>query len=66
MVRNGREVLSNVISSQIALHTLYGGGAPGIASGKHIEKVNQVVEEALSQAGMKLDEVSDMLKGLEL
>lgn len=57
VVRNGREVLSNVISSQIALHTLYGGVVPEIASRKHIEKVNQVVEEALSQAGMKLDEV---------
>lgn len=37
-VKNGREVLSNVISSQIALHTLYGGVVPEIASRKHIEK----------------------------
>ena len=50
VVRNGREVLSNVISSQIALHTLYGGVVPEIASRKHIEKINQVVEEALKQA----------------
>lgn len=54
VVRNGREVLSNIISSQIALHTLYGGVVPEIASRKHIEKINQVVEEALLQAGKKL------------
>ena len=47
VVKNGREVLSNVISSQIALHTLYGGVVPEIASRKHIEKINQVVEAAL-------------------
>lgn len=57
VVRNGREVLSNVISSQIALHTLYGGVVPEIASRKHIEKINQVVEEALSQAGKKLTDM---------
>ena len=50
VVKNGREVLSNVISSQIALHTLYGGVVPEIASRKHIEKINQVIEEALKQA----------------
>ena len=44
VVKNGREVLSNVISSQIALHTLYGGVVPEIASRKHIEKINQVVQ----------------------
>ena len=50
VVKNGREVLSNVISSQIALHTLYGGVVPEIASRKHIEKINQVIEEALKEA----------------
>ena len=54
VVRNGREVLSNVISSQIDLHTLYGGVVPEIASRKHIEKINQVIEEALSTAGVSL------------
>ena len=57
VVRNGREVLSNVISSQIALHTLYGGVVPEIASRKHIEKINQVIETALSEAGVTLDEI---------
>ncbi|SFL13716.1 O-sialoglycoprotein endopeptidase [Lachnospiraceae bacterium KH1T2] len=54
VVKNGREVLSNVISSQIAIHTLYGGVVPEIASRKHIEKINQVVSEALKQAGMEI------------
>ena len=54
VVENGREVLSNVISSQIDLHTLYGGVVPEIASRKHIEKINQVMAEALLQAGKKL------------
>lgn len=54
VVKNGREVLSNVISSQIALHTLYGGVVPELASRKHIEKINQVIEEALAKAQMSL------------
>ncbi len=57
VVRNGREVLSNVISSQIALHTLYGGVVPEIASRKHIEKINQVIEEALANAQTSLSEM---------
>ena len=57
VVKNGRTVLSNVISSQIALHTLYGGVVPEIASRKHIEKINQVIEEALSQAQVTLGEI---------
>ena len=57
VVRNGREVLSNVISSQIALHTLYGGVVPEIASRKHIEKINVVIEEALAEAHMTLDDI---------
>ena len=57
VVRNGREVLSNVISSQIDLHKLYGGVVPEIASRKHIERVNQVIEEALEEAKMTLDDI---------
>ena len=53
VVRNGREVLSNVIYSQIALHTVYGGVVPEIASRKHIEKVIQVIDQALVDANMK-------------
>lgn len=54
VVRNGREVLSNVISSQIDIHTLYGGVVPEIASRKHIERINQVITQALTEAGMGL------------
>lgn len=57
VIHNGREVLSNVISSQIELHKLYGGVVPEIASRKHIEKINQVIEEALCEAGVKLDDI---------
>ena len=57
VVKNGRDVLSNVISSQIALHTLYGGVVPEIASRKHIEKINQVIEQALSDADCTLDDL---------
>ncbi len=58
VVKNGREVLSNVIFTQIALHTKYGGVVPEIASRKHIEKINQVIEEALSQAGVTLRDIT--------
>lgn len=54
VVKNGREVLSNIIFSQIELHKLYGGVVPEIASRKHIEKINQVIEEALAKAQMSL------------
>ena len=57
VVKNGKEVLSNVISSQIELHTLYGGVVPEIASRKHIEKINQVIEQAMEEAGMKLEDL---------
>ena len=57
VVKNGREVLSNVISSQIALHTQFGGVVPEIASRKHIEKINQVVTQALEDAGVTLTDV---------
>ena len=57
VVKNGRQILSNVISSQIELHKLYGGVVPEIASRKHIEKINQVIEEALDQAGATLDDM---------
>lgn len=54
VVKNGRDVLSNVIASQIDLHTLYGGVVPEIASRKHIEKINQVIQAALDEAGVTL------------
>jgi len=58
VVKNGREVRSNVIYSQIALHTGYGGVVPEIASRKHIEKVVQVIEQALADAGAELTQMT--------
>ena len=58
VVKNGREVLSNIIYSQIALHTVYGGVVPEIASRKHIEKINQVIEQALIEADKKLEDMT--------
>ena len=57
VVVNGRKALSNVISSQIDLHTLYGGVVPEIASRKHIEKVDYVVNKALEDAGKQLSDM---------
>lgn len=57
VVKNGRTILSNIISSQIDIHTLYGGVVPEIASRKHMERINQVIEEALKQAGVTLDDL---------
>ncbi len=57
VINNGRFVRSNVISSQIELHKLYGGVVPEIASRKHIEKINQVIEEALKEADTTLDDI---------
>ena len=54
VVKNGREVLSNVISSQIALHTLYGGVVPEIASRCHIEAISRLTRDALEEAGVTL------------
>lgn len=57
VVVNGRKVLSNVINSQIDIHTLYGGVVPEIASRCHVEVINQVVKEALKQANMEIDDI---------
>ncbi len=57
VIKNGREVCSNIIFSQIELHKLYGGVVPEIASRKHIEKINQVIEEALSVASIGLEDL---------
>ena len=57
IVKNGREVLSNVINSQIAIHEKFGGVVPEIASRKHIEVISQVVSEALKEAHMTFDDI---------
>ena len=54
IVKNGREVISNVISSQIDIHKIYGGVVPEIASRNHTKNIDIVLNEALSQAGLSL------------
>ena len=58
VVKNGRTVLSNIISSQIDLHTIYGGVVPELASRKHMEQINQVVDKALEEANVKLSDIT--------
>lgn len=58
VVKNGRDVLSNVINSQIDIHTEYGGVVPEIASRKHIENIDIVIEKALCDAKVTLDDIT--------
>ncbi len=58
VVRDGREILSSVISSQIELHKPFGGVVPELASREHLEKIEPVVDEALRKAGVSLDEIN--------
>lgn len=57
VVKNGREILSNVINTQIDLHRKYGGVVPEIASRKHIQNIDAVVEEALKSANVTIDDI---------
>jgi len=57
VIRNGREVRSNIISSQISIHTEYGGVVPEIASRKHIEKIDDVISLALKEADCTFDDI---------
>ncbi len=57
VVKNGREVLSNIISSQISTHKLYGGVVPEIASRKHIEAIDSVIDAALYEADIKKEDI---------
>jgi len=57
VVRDGREILSSVVSSQIAVHAEYGGVVPEIASRKHLEMISPVIEQALAEAGVGIDAI---------
>ena len=57
VVINGRNIISNVINSQIKIHTEYGGVVPEIASRKHMENIVNVVDEALKEADMTLNDL---------
>ena len=57
IVKNGREVLTNVINTQIEIHKQFGGVVPEIASRKHIENISEVTKQALKQANMTFDDI---------
>ena len=58
IVKNGREVLSNIINSQIKIHELYGGVVPEIASRCHIEVINEIMKESLKETNITLKDIS--------
>ena len=60
IVKNGRDVLSNVINTQIDIHTLYGGVVPEIASRNHILNISAVTKEALRQANVTLEQIDNI------
>ena len=57
ILKNGREVLANIVSTQIELHKKFGGVVPEVASRKHIENIDAVYQEALDTAGIKPEEI---------
>ena len=57
IVRDGKEILSNVIYSQVKTHTPYGGVVPELASREHLQKIRPIVEQALTDAGVTLDDI---------
>ncbi len=57
IVKNGREVLSNMIYSQIDIHKKFGGVVPEVASRNHVEKISQVVDEAMEEASVGFDDI---------
>ena len=57
VLKNGREVLANVVSTQIELHKKFGGVVPEVASRKHIENIDAVYQGALDTAGIKPEEI---------
>ena len=57
IVKNGKEIISNVVSTQISVHSKFGGVIPEVASRLHVENVSVVIEEALEKANMSVDDV---------
>ena len=57
IVKDGREILSNIVSSQINVHTQFGGVVPEVASRIHVENISTVITEALHQAKMTMDDI---------
>ena len=57
IVEDGRKILSNTVYTQIAIHTMYGGVVPEVASREHIKKITYVLDEVLKQANLTLDDI---------
>lgn len=57
IVEDGRKILSNTVYTQIAIHTMYGGVVPEVASREHIKKITYVLDDALKQANLTLDDI---------
>ena len=57
VVTDGREIRSNIVASQVELHAKYGGIVPELASRKHVEAINYIVDQSMAEAGMKFDEL---------
>jgi len=60
IVKNGREVLANIISSQIEIHKKFGGVVPEVASRKHIENINDIIQQALDTANITFEEIDNI------
>ncbi|MEI8377788.1 MAG: tRNA (adenosine(37)-N6)-threonylcarbamoyltransferase complex transferase subunit TsaD, partial [bacterium] len=57
IVKNGREVFANVVATQIKTHRQFGGVVPEVAAREHLEAINLVIDEAISQAGIGVDKI---------
>ena len=57
IVKDGKEILSNIVSSQINVHTQYGGVVPEVASRIHVENISTVITEAMKQANVTMDDI---------
>ena len=57
VIRNGREIMSNIVATQIEIHKKFGGVVPEVASRNHVVDINPVIESALSEAGMSLEDI---------
>lgn len=60
VMRDGREILSNTISSQIEIHKRFGGVVPEVASRKHLESINKIIDTSLKEAGVSLDDIDNV------
>lgn len=60
VMKDGREILSNTISSQIETHKKFGGVVPEVASRKHLESINKIIDTSLKEAGVSLDDIDNV------